>query len=518
MTKKTIGHFECALYAALLLTSCLWATSRPVQAQDANPALQDAPRLHFAGRLQQGTLGKAYDSALDNLLRVNTIADTDNKHNPTGLMAAPNSFIRAGGGYGEPWTRDASLNSWNAGSLLEPVVARNTLWAVCQKQPDGSLVLQRDNQWWDKVIWITAAWNHFKVTGDQGFLTSAYAVTQDELALMRREHFSEKYGLFQGPAFFADGIAGYPEPECDPNNTSSFVLDHRYTKEMMSLSTNCVYYNAFKCAALMATQLKRPAKEAKDYNESAAALKTAINRQLWNPAKATYGYFIHGAGPLEGQRDETQEGMGVSYAILFGVADPSQVQSLLKSTHRSPYGITTEWPHFARFSDEKPGRHNVIVWPNVNGMWACAAAQAGDTATFQDETENLALLDLNNGNHFFEIYNSLSGQPDGGWQGGHWGPLTDQTWSATAYLRMMYQGLFGLDFQPDGLNFTPHLPADWGNVSLQGVHYRAATLDISLQGQGSRITRVTLDGQTQKNAFVPATLTGHHTLTISLKD
>ncbi|BCM88902.1 hypothetical protein IAD21_00744 [Abditibacteriota bacterium] len=523
MTKRTIERLERCL-AVGLLASGLWATSRPVIAQEANSAasmataIQEAPRLRFEGRLQQGTLGKAYEGALDNLLRVNTVPDTQAKHNLTGLMAnPPGTFIRAGGGYGEPWTRDASLNSWNAGSLLEPVVARNTLWAVCQKQPDGSLVLQRDNQWWDKVIWITGAWSHYKVTGDQKFLELAYSVTQDELALTRREHFNSTYGLFQGPAFFADGIAGYPEPEYDPTNGSSFVLDHRYTKELMSLGTNCVYYNAYKCAALMAKQLGRPAKEAQEYTAQGEALKTAINRHLWMPEKNNYAYFIHGAGPLVGQRDQTQEGIGISFAILFGVADAKQTQALLQTTHRSPHGITTQWPHFARFSDEKPGRHNVSVWPMVNGMWACAAAQAGDVPLFRDEVENVALLALDNNNNFHEIYNAISGKPDGGWQGGHWGPLPDQTWSATAYLRMMYQGLFGMDFQPEGLKFAPHLPAAWGTVSLQGLHYRGSILDITLQGQGSRISHVIMDGQSSK-PFVPTTLTGRHILMIALKE
>jgi hypothetical protein len=29
--------------------------------------------------------------------------------------------VRAGGGYPQPWTRDASVNSWNATSLLDTV-------------------------------------------------------------------------------------------------------------------------------------------------------------------------------------------------------------------------------------------------------------------------------------------------------------------------------------------------------------------------------------------------------------
>lgn len=500
------------------LTTALLAGAPHLASAQNQTARQNAPTLRFENRLAQNTLGRAYQNALDNLLLINSVPDAKDKYNPTGLMAQGNNlFIRAGGGYDTPWTRDASVNTWNAGSLLEPVVARNTLWAVCQKTENGAIVLQRDDQWWDKVIWITAAWNHYKVTGNREFLATAYSVAQDELALMRREHFSMAYGLFQGPAFFADGIAAYPEPEYDPSKGGGFVLDHRYTKELMALSTNCAYYAAYHNAALMAQALGRPASQAKNFNDAAQALKTAINARLWNAEKGTYGYFIHGAGPLVGQRDETQEGIGLAYAILFGVADAAQAQSILKTAHVTDYGITTEWPHFPRFSDEKPGRHNVSVWPLVNGMWASAAAQSGDLAMFESETDKAALLAIGSQGRFYEIYNFRSGQPDGGWQSGHWEPLADQTWSASAYLRMIYDGLFGMNFQPDGLNFTPRLPEEWQTVTLEGVHYRDMTLDIKLQGAGDRVARVMIDGKKSETASVPASLTDKHLIEITLK-
>ncbi len=516
--KLTCSSSSVTLFVAVLTTILFAGMTRPVVSQTMARSA-NAPELQFQNRLAQGTLGKAYAGALDNLLRVNTVPDTKDNHNKAGMMTAPAVFIKAGGGYDEPWTRDASLNSWNAASLLEPVVARNTLWAVCQKQADGSIVLQRDNQWWDKVIWIPAAWNHFKVTGDEDFLKTAYGVAQDELKLTRAEHFNDAYGLFRGPAFFADGIAAYPEPEYDPKNNSSFVLDHHYTKDMMTLSTNCVYYGAYRSAAQMAQQLERPMREIQGWNQAAGALQTAINRHLWISQKSTYGYFIHGAGPLTGKRDDTQESIGLAYAILFGVADHKQAQSILETAHRTDYGVPAQWPHFPRYSDAKPGRHNVIIWPVVNGMWACAAAKSGDLATFRDETENLALLARDNGNSFYEIYNPLSGKPDGGWQSGwHWPSQPDQTWSATAYLRMIYQGLFGMDFQSNGLRFTPNLPAEWGAVKLQGIHYRGIILDVSLQGQGTRITRVIVDGQASEKAFIPATWTGRHSVAIAMKE
>jgi hypothetical protein len=479
-----------------------------------------APTLTFEGRMAQSTLGGAYQNALDNLLRVNTIPDTDHKHNKAKKMTGdPGVFVRAGGGYSEPWTRDASLNSWNAASLLEPVAARNTLWAVCEQSSDGDVTIQQDNQWWDKVIWITGAWSHYTVTGDREFLATAYKVTQDELSRMRREHYSTEYGLFQGPAFFADGIAGYPEPPYDPANKSSFVLDHHFTDKLMPLSTNCVYYNAYKCAARMASELGRPKGEAQEYEDAAKGLKAAINKHLWMPSKSTYGFFIHGAGPLQGKLDPSQEGIGISFAILFGVADPGQAKSVLANTHRSAHGIMTSWPHFARYDDAHPGRHNGIVWPLVNGMFACAAAQSGRTDLYRDEVENAALLEAGSGNHFFEIYNGITGVPDGGWQtGGQWPSQPDQTWSATAYLRMIYSGLFGMTFTPKSLTFSPTLPAQWGAVKLSGVHYREAVLDIALTGSGRRVTKFFYDGASVSSPAVPASAKGFHTVAITLSD
>ena len=89
---------------------------------------------------------------------------------------------------------------------------RNTLWAVCERLPNGRLIVQRDNQWWDKLIWVTAAWNHFATTGDREFLAAAYEATEESLTEMSQTHFDQEYGLFQGPSHLADGIAGYPAP------------------------------------------------------------------------------------------------------------------------------------------------------------------------------------------------------------------------------------------------------------------------------------------------------------------
>ena len=48
--------------------------------------------------------------------------------------------------------------------------------------------------------------------------------------------------------------------------------------------------------------------------------------------------------------------------------------------------------------------------------------------------------------------------------GSHWESQPDQTWSATAYLRMVFTDLFGMRFGADGIAFAPSLPRGWGIV------------------------------------------------------
>jgi glycogen debranching enzyme len=474
--------------------------------------------LTFEKPETQKLLGAAYKKAVHNLLEINTVPDAEKHYNRTGLFRdPPGTFFRAGGDYHAPWTRDASINSWNAGSLLAPDVARNTLWAVCQRQAGGKLIVQRDKQWWDKVIWGVGAWSHYAITGDRDFLTNAYQSAVETLHESRQQHRNADYGLFEGGSVLNDGIAGYPEPPFDPKVKSTFVLDHPGGAKLMALSTNCVYVGAYRCAAQMAKELGRPENEVGQFQQAAEGLQKAVNRHFWMPEKSTYGYFIHGVGPLAGKLDASQEGLGLAFAILFDVASPEQIAGILRTVHLQPKGIVCVWPHFARFSDAQPGRHNVMVWPMVSGMWAHAAAKAGATEMFRREMTGLAQL-ANQSGGFYEIYHSVTGAVDGGWQSGpHWDSCANQTWSATGYLRMVFYGLFGMDFQPDGLYLAPTLPGGWGPVQLTDLKYRGMTLTIALSGQGNKIADCELDGRRQESPLVPAGLTGRHQVKITLK-
>lgn len=462
--------------------------------------------------------GEMFERALDNLLQINTLPFHAGQFPKSGLLPSEGRFYRAGGDYQEPWTRDATVNSWNAGSLLEPDVAQNTLFAVLGRDEKGQAIVQRDNQWWDKVIWVTGAWNHYLTTGDRKFLTTAYGVSSRLLAAMHAERFDKEFGLYQGPSFFNDGIAGYPAPPASPTDAqgSTFVLDYRGTDKLMTLSTNCLYVAAYENAAKMADALGEPG--AATYRANAVALKRSINRRLWMPSEGRYGYLLHGDGALRGKLDSTEEGCGLAFAILFDVASPKQAKSILSRTHIDPKGITDTYPHYPRYSDAHPGRHNVVVWPMIQGLWARAATKLHDTNAFTTQMNDLAHLAESSKGNFYEIYDSKTGAVEGGWQSGiHFNSVPNQTWSATAYLSMVLNGIFGMRFDPKGLRFEPLVPNGWSGAKLSGIAYRGATLDLTVKGTGTRLASVKLDGITLNGGHVASNLQGRHTIELSVK-
>jgi hypothetical protein len=424
-------------------------------------------------------LSRLYDAALHNLLDVNVTAA---------------GFVRAGGGYDEPWTRDAAINCWHAASLLTPDVARATLLTVCDLDRG---VIAQDNQWWDQIIWVIGAWQHVVVTGDTAFGATAYAIGRASLEILDRSRFDGATGLYAGPALMQDGISGLPSYAEDG---SSFVLDYPGTAELRCLSTNAVYVRALRCLALLGGE--------PSYDVRADALTDAINRHLWH-SSGTYGYFLGPDG-----LDLHQETAGLALAIEFGIAGPDRTRQILANAHREPYGMVNVWPHFPRYDAAHPGRHNATCWPMIMGLWASAAASAGSTTHFGEALSDLTRLFQASDNLLFELYNPTTGAVDGGWQvGRQWESLPHQTWSATAYLRLIHESLFGLRFTPAGITISPVVPEGLGDLHLTGLPYRSATLDITLTGTGTN-PQLHLDGHPA--TAVPTTLTGHHTLTIQV--
>ena len=67
-----------------------------------------------------------------------------------------------------------------------------------------------------------------------------------------------------------------------------------------------------------------------------------------------------------------------------------------------------------------------------------------------------------------------------------------------------------------GCTFSRWYPASFATLSLAGVNYRNMTLDLQLQGHGTKLKSFKIDGTVQEQAFVPTDLTGHHSIVMEL--
>ncbi len=425
-------------------------------------------------------------------------------------------ILAAGADYGGEWTRDISINSWNGASLLRPKVAEKSLW---------SITLNRDtigHQYWDKIIWVIAVYNHYLVTGDKKFLEQAYKCSANTMNALEQQELDKNYGLFKGPSVFNDGIAAYPEPIYEPANNSSSVLDHKNSAYIKCLSTNCVYYGAYIALSKMSRILDAGKIITGNYERKAYNLKQEILKYFYNNDSNSFNYLID----QNGHAYKAQEGLGLSFAVIFNIIDGNKAKELIAHAVVSKYGITSIYPDFPRNSEQKPGRHNNIIWPMVNGFFAKAAIVAGNDTMFNKELYNLThlALDEDKGDYNFrEVYNPYSGKPDGGWQANgdkypeyHWDSCKLQTWSATAYISMVLNGIIGLQPNERSLAFAPYLPAGISNIRLKSLAYRNAVLDISIKGKNKVIKTFSVDGKQQKNHFISSAMQGKHTIVIDM--
>ena len=427
-------------------------------------------------------------------------------------------ILAAGGDYGGEWTRDIAINSWNGVSLFRPKVAEASLWSV---------TIHNDTigqQYWDKIIWSIAAFNHYLVTGDKAFLARAYRCSVNTMKQLEQITFDSQSGLFMGPSVFNDGIAAYPEPVYEPGNHSGSVLDHKNSYHIKCLSTNCIYYEAYKVLAQMNKFLNGNAEVSNAYFLKAGALKENILKNFYNTDTNTLSYLIDQNGKV----DHSQEALGISFAVMFGVVDGRKAKLLVDNAVVSNFGIASITPDFPRYSRDKPGRHNNLIWPFINGFFANAAMVSGSYRTFDHELNALThlALDEDKGNYNFrEIYNPNTGKPDGGYQDWgaeypdyHWESCKLQTWSATAFISMVTKGLVGMRFNENSITFVPYLPDGIGTLEMKDVTFRNSILNITLKGVGNIISSFTIDGKNQPGNTISSSLKGMHAITIVLKN
>lgn len=426
-----------------------------------------------------------------------------------GQFEGPQLSIMAGLDYDRPWTRDAAINCWNGASLLVPEIARNTLCSVLTEiQPNQWRV---GGQYWDAIIWITGAWWHYLYTGDREFLELAFHVAKNTLDYFEATEFDPENSLFRGPACYGDGIAAYPDAWANlqgqscildwPRFNPDKISDDGYGIPMLTLSTNCLYYNAYVLVNEMARRLEMP--QSSSWKNRATKIKSALNQKMWQNDQGRYSYFLSPLGDCA-----HQEGLGHAFAILFTVVNETQRKQIFNNLYVTPAGIPCVWPTFERYAlDETSfGRHSGTVWPHIQGFWGHAAAIHGKIDIFAHEFFKLTEF-ANRDSQFAEIYHPRNGEIYGGLQESPQGIVLykscrRQTWSATAYLRLVFFGLLGMRFEEDGIRFSPCVPNEIDSVELNNFKYRDKNLTIRLRRRDKKNQKCYINGKQQQQAFI----------------
>lgn len=311
-----------------------------------------------------------------------------------------------------------------------------------------------------------------------------------------------------------------------------------------ALSTNVLYYNGYYYAAKMGRILSDMIKKGDnsikidsevrgllndqtlaDLELGAESLRVEIKKRFWLDEEGYYSYLED----EDYQQIEQMEGLGASLLLLSdNFEDPAsatgsmRIQSVLNNTFVHELGIPCLWPQFDLGPEDiydykkiSERYHNGRIWPFVQGYWAIAAARHGRTDVFAREL--IALTRLSEIRDTFSEFYELDGSF----------PMIRrrQLWSATGFLGMIYQGLFGMEFRVDGIVFRPVKPTledhDLGlgeTISLTNVKYREMILDLHISGKGNKVVSFRVNGIDNEIAFLPVESVGKQVIEIVLSE
>ncbi|MGO4821970.1 MULTISPECIES: alpha-L-rhamnosidase-related protein [unclassified Flavobacterium] len=410
------------------------------------------------------------------------------------LAIEPDSTFRTGAKWAGVWTRDISYSIVLAFAYLEPEVAKISL----MKKVNRDRIIQDTGSGgaWpvssDRTTWALAAWEVYKTTGDQGWLKKAYTIIKNSAADDFKTISSEETGMYSGESSFLDW-----REQTYPKWMSNMDI---YVSQ--NLGTNIVHYQTHQILSKMAILLGEPHQE---YDAIATQIKDGINKQLWMEDKGYYAQYLYGRNYLTASK--RFEALGEALAVLFDVADKDQSKAIIAKSPVTEFGVTCIYPQIPGI----PPYHNNGIWPFVQSYWNLAAAKVGNEQVL---THGLASLYRAAG-LFLTNYENMVAET-GDFKGTEINSHR-MLWSMAGNLSMVYRVFMGMQFEEDRLVFAPVIPKSYsGTKTLQNFKYRNAILNITVKGFGNEIKSVLVDGIGVDKAEVAASLSGKHTVVITM--
>ena len=406
------------------------------------------------------------------------------------LMEEDGTF-RTGEAWPGVWTRDLSYAALLALAYLDPDRCINSLMI----KVSNNRIIQDTGTGgaWpvssDRVVWALAAWEVYKYTGDKAWLEKAFEIVRNSLDDDSKTIIDPATGLIRGESSFLDWR----------KQTYPLWMEPADIFGSLNLGTNAAYFQALKVAGQMAQEL--------DFEDSWSAraemLSENINNRLWIEDKGYYGQYLYGS--RNRSLSPRAEALGEAFTVLFDVAGDERKQRVLMNTPVTPFGITCIYPQTPGI----PPYHNNGIWPFVQAFWTLANAQNKHSEAVEAGLASIirpAALFLTNKENFVAENGDFAGTEVNS---------DRQLWSVAAMLAMHHRVLIGISFGKDQMDFNPVIPESFkGSYTLKNFRYRNGTYNISVTGWGDGISSFKIDGAKSSDNFIPATMTGHHTVEI----
>ena len=406
----------------------------------------------------------------------------------------PDGTYRAGVKWDGVWTRDVSYSTYLALAYLDPVRAIASLKAKVKNdrivQDTGT-----GGSWpvsTDRVVWIFAAWEIYKVTGDEEWLKYAYNVARNSIEDDRLVALDRSVGLMHGEQSYLDWREqSYPK-----------WMQPKDIYESMCLGTNILFAQSFFILAEMGDILG----VSTDYMEQGKRIKDAINQNLWQEDKGFYSAYLYGG--VTPVKSPSLDNLGQALSVILGIADDDRAETLIERTPFTPFGIPSTFP---RMKGVRP-YHNDAVWPFVQAFWNIAAARVGN-----ENALRCGLGAMYRAAAMFGTHKELFVASTGDYKGV---PINSdaQLWSCTGNVAMIFRVFAGMEFKTSGIEFNPLIPSCFPeNMKISHFKYRNAVIDIEIEGSGNEIASIEIDGKKIEDNFFPASLKGEHKVYIAMK-
>ena len=375
-------------------------------------------------------------------------------------------------------------------ACLDPDAAMKSLKMVVT---DGRISHDSKGELWpivsDDISWASAAWEVYCVTGNKEWLDYAYDVVSQSIEQDYETNFDEYERLMHGGTWYSlTGNLYYP---------SWMQLTHIY--ESMSLTNNAQYAHAFEILNDMCDELGIES----EYGSLVLEMRDAINEKFWNERKGYYSQYTYlPAYPIQ---SPCIDNLGQALCVLWNIANDDRAENLIMKTPLAPYGVTVTSPHY---SSGGMLNQSELSFPMIQAFWNIAAAKTGNEHSLRRGLGALYRLPA--------LYCSYKS-----WCNAYTGETQDEgdgsLGAAAANASMVFRVYAGITFLPNGIELNPFIPVFLkGRKEIKGFKYRRAVLDITIEGTGNDIESIKVDGVSSHDNFIPSTLTGHHTVHITM--